>query len=637
MNRQLYFLFFLLFVGKLVALVPPLEREINLTLSNESVSSALLKIQSQTGLVFSYRHDIVDNLAPVTIQIKQKTVREALSIMLPKSILFKQRSNYIILKEKPIQKNQKNLELTGYVIDRTTEKKVPNVTIYDRTTLKVVTTDEYGFYSITVPNENQCIKVNKENYRDTCISLNQDNAMTNITIDQIKDAINAKDSVSWEYKLNHFSRYTNDIFKKFRGHINTLNVKDSISRKAQFSVFPFVGSNGLLSGNVYNTLSFNLIGGYSRGSKLLEVAGVFNVNKEKMNGTQAAGAFNIVGDSVKGMQLAGLFNVTGRSMIGLQGAGFINLNIGSVKGVQAAGFTNVNVGNVKGIEMAGLANFNAKNVNGMLLAGFLNVTRKSVNGSQAAGVLNITGDTLSGSAIAGFANLSWYSKNSFELAGTLNHAQFAKENVQISSFMNTTSKGTTRFQLATFLNLADHLTGVQLGFVNYSDTATGVPIGLLSIVKNGVHQFELSSDELFRYNFGFRTGVSKFYNVFNLGFASFNQSPVWSMGYGLGTSFKIKKKLRSDITVTANHVSSGQLYHATSELYKFYWGFEYKFFNKFSFAAGPTVNFYWSDALLPDYKTIYSNIIPYHSYNYSLSNNFNLKVWYGFKAALRFL
>ena len=55
MNRQLYFLFFLLFVGKLVALVPPLEREINLTLSNESVSSALLKIQSQNQALLDSR------------------------------------------------------------------------------------------------------------------------------------------------------------------------------------------------------------------------------------------------------------------------------------------------------------------------------------------------------------------------------------------------------------------------------------------------------------------------------------------------------------------------------------------------------------------------------------------------------
>ena len=109
------------------------------------------------------------------------------------------------------------------------------------------------------------------------------------------------------------------------------------------------------------------------------------------------------------------------------------------------------------------------------------------------------------------------------------------------------------------------------------------------------------------------------------------------MGYGVGTSIKLKHKLRADLTVSANHVSYGQLYHATSELYKFYIGVEYKFFNKFSIAAGPTFNLYWSDALLPDYARTYNSVAPYYSYNKSLPADYNLKGWYGFKASLRFL
>lgn len=125
MKRAVYLFVFTCFALVARAFVPPLEREINLSFTNEPVKSALDKIQDQTGLVFSYRQGIIDNVAPVSLKLKQKTVREALALILPKTILFKQKSNYIILKERPVEPNPAKVEISGYVIDKTTEKKVP--------------------------------------------------------------------------------------------------------------------------------------------------------------------------------------------------------------------------------------------------------------------------------------------------------------------------------------------------------------------------------------------------------------------------------------------------------------------------------------------------------------------------------
>ena len=146
---------------KVLAIAPPLEREITLSLTNEPIKSALTKIQEQTGLIFSYRASIIDNVSRVTFQLKQKTVREALALILPKNVSYKSKNNYIILKEKPVDKNSKKTELSGYVIDANTERKLSNVTIYDKKTLQSVTTDEFGYYTIKLPNENQCLNVNK--------------------------------------------------------------------------------------------------------------------------------------------------------------------------------------------------------------------------------------------------------------------------------------------------------------------------------------------------------------------------------------------------------------------------------------------------------------------------------------------
>ena len=622
-----------------LAIVPALEREVNLTLNNEKVTTALSKIQEQTGLIFSYQPAIVNGIGLITLQLKHKTVREALVLLFPKNIQYKSKNNYIILKEKPAEKEQKKTELSGYVYDKNTDKKLANVTIYDKNTLQSVTTNEYGYYSISLPTNEQCLSVNKENYQDTCVSFTylKDGPLKNIRINPISDSIRKRDSINWRQRLKDFGQSTNELFKSFKGYINTINVKDTFNRNFQASLIPFLGTNGLLSGNVYNKYSINIFGGYSRGSSLLELGGFFNVDREKVTGAQLAGFFNLVGDSVKGAQLAGFFNVTGKQVNGLQAAGFFNANVGNMNGVQLAGFLNTNVGTTKGFQGAGLANLNVKSVNGISAAGLLNANRFSVAGAQIAGLLNVCADTLAGASIAGLMNLNWYSKKSVEVSGLVNGARRGQNNLQISGLVNSTAKGSTMLQIATLVNRAHTLKGVQIGLFNYSDSASGVPIGLFSFVKKGLHQIEVYSDELFYANIGLRTGVNGFYNVSSIGFQPNSKQTLWQFGYGFGTSFKIKNKLRGDVTATAHHVSSGKFYFGTSELYKFYAGVEYKFAKKISLAFGPTFNLYWSDELLPDYESTYSNIAPYYSFNKALAYDFNLKGWFGAKLALRFL
>lgn len=626
--------FMMVYRISLFAGVPPLEMQVNLSFNNEKISVALDKIHEQTSLVFSYQPSIFNNASPITIQLKNKTVREALALILPKNIAIKPKSHYIILKEKPAEKETEKIKLSGYVYDKNTDQKIPNVTIYDKNTLQSVTTNEYGFYSITLPKNNQCLSVNKENYQDTCVSVAVAEAspINNFSINPVSDSVSVKDTANWRLRLKDFSEKTNLLFKQFKGYVNTLNVKDTFTRNFQVSLVPFVGTNGLLSANVYNKYSFNIFGGYSRGTKALELGGFFNVNREQMTGLQGAGFFNIVGDSAKGAQLGGLFNITGRQMDGFQGAGLFNFNVGKTQGLQTAGLFNLNIKEVNGVQLAGLANFNYKGIKGVSAAGIINLTRFSVKGVQLAGFVNVCADTLAGFSAAGFTNLNWYSKQSVEAAGFLNSARYGDNNVQIAGLVNNTAKGSTKLQVAGVLNRAHNLTGLQIAMFNYADSASGVPIGLLSFVKNGVHQIEISSDELFYANVSLRTGVNKFYNIFN---ASSNGS-IWSIGYGVGTSFKLKNKWRVDVTATSNHVSSGSFYFATSQLYKFYAGVEYRLNNKISIAAGPTFNLYWSDALLPDYKTTYNNIAPYYLFNKNLPNDFNLKGWCGAKLAVRF-
>jgi len=596
---SLYFFF----EGSAEGYVPPLEREVNLKLDNESVSATLTKIQEQTQVIFSYQASLLNSSELVSVTIERKTVREVLAIVLPKNIVYKTRDNYIILKEKPVTQNITKTQISGYVYDKTTEKKVPHVTIYDKTTLKSATTDEFGFYSMTVPAGTSSITVNKENYQDTIMALPSanENGVLNFTIQPKYFIDNLRDSLFWRERRAEVNAFSQKMMNKFQGYVHTINVKDTISRRFQVSFLPFVGTNHRLSGRVYNNLSFNVLGGYARGLNGFELAGLFNIEEENVSGAQIAGLFNIVGDSVRGSQIAGLMNINGKSVEGFQAASLMNINEGEQKGFQAAGLMNIN-----------------ERSTGTSVAGLMNISN-SAKGAQIASLANIN-DTLEGIQVAGLFNL----------------ARYGRRTVQIAGLFNTNDTGTTHLQISSFVNTTSHLAGVQIGILNFADSASGIPLGLLSFVKKGIHQVELSADEVFYTNLSLRTGVNSFYNILSVGLQPGSASPLWQVGYGIGTSVKISSRWKIDLTGSVHHISKGQFYFAANELYKVYVGAEFKVGKKFAIAAGPTFNFYITDALLPDYTSNYSKIGPNPIFNHTDSYSYNRKGWVGARVALRF-
>lgn len=620
-------------------LPPALEREVNVAFNKESVHEALQKIQTQSSVIFSYQTHLIENLPPVTLQLKKASVREVLSLILPKKITYKVRGNYIILKESVTSESKNQTEVKGYVYDKQTQKKLANVTIYDRASLKSVTTDEYGYYSITLPKEQQCLKVNKENYKDTCVPVlqNETQTLVNIPIDIPRDSLGQPDTLNWKKRMQDFGISTKAVFGKLKGYINTLNVRDTFSRPFQISFLPFLGSNGLMSGNVYNDVSINVLGGFSRGTSKFEAASLFNINREKLNGVQLAGMLNVVGDSVEGAQFSGLLNVTGRHISGIQAAGFANINLGEIKGMQAAGLFNSNIKKTEGVQLAGLFNLNTSDVNGLQLAGLMNVNASDFRGLTLSGMLNVVSDTLEGASGSGLLNLTWFSNNALEIGGLGNICGEANNNTQVASLMNTTLKGGSRIQVSALLNCAKYISGFQIGMFNYADSASGIPIGFLSIVRKGLHQLEISSDEMMYTNLNFRTGVNLFHNILSIGVGSSNGNTIWQFGYGLGSSFKISEKWRLDISGTAHHLSANSFFSGTSERYMLYAGIEFKLAPKIKLALGPTFNFYISDQLLPDYNLVYSKVAPIYASSKNLANDYNLKSWLGLKASIRFL
>ncbi len=484
--------------------------------------------------------------------------------------------------------------MNGYVEDSKTGEKIAQASVYDKSSVASTITDEYGYFKLKLEKKTDSIalSISKKNYRDTLVSITApDNQYLKISITPVQDSViiaaqtEAIDSIEVD---------ENTLNLPYEDDPNVQNIHDTLYQMVQVSLLPFIGSNERLSGNVINDYSINFFGGYSMGTRQIELGFLVNIDRADVSWLQVAGFGNLVGRNVYGIQAAGFANVNGGETKALQLAGFANTNLGESIGVQVAGFTNTDLKGMNGVQVAGLSNITVGDAKGVQVSGLGNVQVGDYRGSQIAGLTNIATEKISGS------------------------------------------------QVSAFFNHARQVRGTQIGLINYADTLGGIPVGLLSIVKTGYHKIELSADEVFYTNLAFRSGVRKFYTLLHAGFKpekSLNagDSSVWTFGYGLGTARKISKKIFLNIDASAQHVNKGGFTNALSLLNKIHVGFDFQLVKGFSLYTGATLNGYLTNNDYKEYPTLFTDFKPNVFYDETVASNNNLKIWLGGKVALRFL
>jgi hypothetical protein len=443
-----------------------------------------------------------------------------------------------------------------------------------------------------------------------------EDGLVNIRIASKKIGVIA-DSVG--HKMKRFWLSTKALTKRA---IMFENIEDTLYRKFQFSIVPFVGTNHKLSGHVINDFSLNLFGGYSLGVNALEVGGMFNTVGGNVNGAQFAGLFNAVAGNVEGAQVAGLFNANRGRLRGGQAAGLINFNWAETEAVGLAGLINFGLKDSRDVRVAGLTNINFGNQTGPHIAGLFNFTTKSAGPANVAGLFNFTAGDFNGAQISGLLNFT---------AGE-------HKGAQVSGLINFAAKRLKGAQLGVF-NYATRWTGAQVGFLNISDSTGGVPIGILSIVGKGYHAIELSADEVFYTNLSFRTGVRKFYNILMAGIKPSSASgdkTIWSFGYGVGTSPRLSQKLYLNIDLTASQIVAGNRIEAIHLLNKLYVGMEWRMAKNLGLSFGATLNGLVSDTMHEGYPEIFTDYKPHFLDDHTDSEGYNVKTWLGAKVGLRF-
>ncbi len=591
-----------------------LVKRVNLKSNQWPMSRVLSSIESQGRFFFSYDSDLISSDSVVSIEAENEKVETVLKRLLPARVEYKSVGNHVVI-FKPLKKGPTEIVITGYIRDSRSNLPISNATLYNPQYNLMTASNASGYYEMTVSSEPQKLglTISKAGYRQEVVYLTpMEQSQLDfklLTLEKPVEGVTAK-TITYP-DVNERKIVKLMVPERVIENSNNLTLFEKVP--VQFSVIPGVSTNGLLNANSTNNFSFNLLAGYSQGTDGMELGSLVNINRKDMNGLQIAGLANVTGRFMKGVQLAGIFNYNGLLFEGVQAAGISNISAGDMKGAQLVGFANILNGDMDGVQISGFGNFTTKSVDGAQISGFLNVAARDVEFAQVSGFMN-------------------YSKNikGVQVAGFVNIATNEVRSAQVSSYANFALHRNQGVQLAGFFNYAHRNDGLQLAFINFADSSSGTPIGFLSLVSKGYHTLELSANETFPLSLAFKTGVPRFYNIFEVG----GSESDFHLTYGIGTMPSIGRKWRLSMDLTASAVFNSEtpVWNEQRALGRFALAINYQPWKKFGVALGPTLNYYRSPLGAEGSPAPLS----YYAFYESTAHGVYEQAWIGGKVSLRF-
>ncbi len=584
-----------------------LSKNITIDVSRQRLDNVLEILSNKGDFYFSYNSKIVNKDSLVSLNVRNKSVREILNLLFNASFEFRESGNYVIIRKAPIRvtmvakkspEEEKAYFVSGYVYNEQSGAALNDASVYEKAQLVSAITNELGYFKLKLKGgklNTVTLFVSKESYEDDSIAIeprhNQELTITMMPVERPEDRVTVApddyltpDSVKdTKSEIDTAAIKTSPavdsatvektgmgrFILSSKQRLQSLNLKDFFAtRPFQISLVPGLGSHGKMSGQVINNFSLNVLGGYTAGTNGVEIGGIFNIDKKEVKYFQAAGVFNIVGGRVDGVQIAGVNNTVLNATSGFQVAGVNNHVSGKYAGFQLSGVYNHVADSVNGLQLAGVANFAGRKLSGVQLAGVANVSNVETKGVQIAGVFN-------------------YSK---------------------------------------------HLKGLQIALINVADTSDGFSIGLINIVVKGYHKLSIYANEVVNVNAAFKSGNSKLYSILQAGVNAGDSNRIYAVGYGLGSELYLNKKKTISLNpeLSAQYLYLGSLDY-TNILNRFHVNFTVKLGKYVSLFAGPAYSLYYSNQQsgIKGYRFP----IPSSGYNTTRINS-QLTGWFGWNAGI---
>lgn len=120
---------------------------LRLHLVQQPLRVVLDSIECQSGYTFSYESSLLNNLPPVTLLARDEELPLCLDrLFTPLSVTYAFAGHYIILKRRP-----RWYTVSGFIRDSTSSESLINATLQDVLSGEGTLTNNYGFYSLTLP------------------------------------------------------------------------------------------------------------------------------------------------------------------------------------------------------------------------------------------------------------------------------------------------------------------------------------------------------------------------------------------------------------------------------------------------------------------------------------------------------
>ncbi|WP_298535319.1 TonB-dependent receptor [uncultured Algibacter sp.] len=147
---KLSFTIYIVCCFQLMAFTSFSQNQVTLKMDNTSLQSILSQIEFQTTFNFVYNNDEIDSNLKISIDIVEKDISSALDVLFESTeIQYKFRKNLVILSKQKTQKT--NYTISGIIKDAETGETLLGANIIVDDEGKGATTNEYGFYSLTLP------------------------------------------------------------------------------------------------------------------------------------------------------------------------------------------------------------------------------------------------------------------------------------------------------------------------------------------------------------------------------------------------------------------------------------------------------------------------------------------------------
>jgi hypothetical protein len=161
----------------LIAIVMPsfaqqelLQKKVSLSLKNQTLEQAIEELKKSTGFNFSYSSNFLP-FQKLSIEIKEKSLEETLNKLFEGTNLsYQVMGNQIVISRK-----KGKATISGYIKDAESGEALIGAAVYDPYSFQGVVTNNYGFYSLTIPDTLDAIAVSFVGYEKVLKKVSDNN------------------------------------------------------------------------------------------------------------------------------------------------------------------------------------------------------------------------------------------------------------------------------------------------------------------------------------------------------------------------------------------------------------------------------------------------------------------------------